>query len=277
MTILVTGASGGVGRHVLDMLIAGGHPVRASSRDPQKARLPAGVSVVAADLNAPETLPAALAGVSRVFLYAQEDGIDAFVAAAVAAGVEHVVLLSSASVVLPGKANFIAERHLVVERALAASGLAWTFVRPGAFSTNALGWAHSIRAEGVVRIPYPNAHQTPIHEADIAAVAVAALTGRELMGKAPVLSGPESLTLAQEIERIGEAIGKPIRIEELSPEQARQAMGQRMPAPIVETLLEYWASSNGVPQPVSDEVERITGRPARTFAQWAREHADAFR
>jgi len=275
MTILVTGASGLVGRAVLDQLRAAGADVRASSRDPQAAHLPTGVPVVTADLTRPETLPAALDGVSRVFLYAQPEGI---VRAATAAGVEHVVFLSSSSTVTgPGADDPIAQRHLVVERALENSGMAWTFVRPGAFATNALRWAGSIRAEGVVRMPYPRAQTVPIHEADIAAVAVTALTGSALHGAAPVLTGPDALTQEEQVAQIGAARGRGLRVEELTPEQARAAMAGSMPPPFVDTMLRMWAALEGVPAMISDSVERITGHPARSFAQWAHDHEADFR
>lgn len=278
MTILVTGASGHVGRSVLDQLVAAGVEVRASSRTPETASLPPTVSVVAADLTRPDTLPAALAGITKVFLYAQPEGIEGFVRAATAAGVEHVVFLSSASTVTgPGASDPIAQRHLMVEHALADSGMAWTFVRPGAFATNALRWADAIRTEGVVRIPYPQAQTAPIHEADIAAVAVTALTGTTLHGAAPVLSGPESLTQEQQVAQIGVALGRDLRVDELSPAQARDEMARSMPPQVVETMLRMWAAIDGAPATISDSVERITGRPARTFAQWARDHAAAFR
>jgi len=278
MTILVTGASGQIGRAVLDQLLAAGAEVRASSRDPRALQLPAGLPVVAADLTHPETLPAALDGVTRVFLYAQPEGIDGFVQAAQAAGVRHIVFLSSSSVVEPGaETDPIARRHQAVEQALERSGLAWTFVRPGAFATNALSWAPTILAEGVVRLPYPRAESAPIHEADIAAVAVAALTGETLHGAAPVLTGPESLTRERQVTLIGAAIGRDVRCVELTPEQARAGMARSMPPPFVDGLLRMWAATDGVPATISDAVTRITGRSGRGFALWARDHATAFR
>jgi len=278
MTILVTGASGHVGRAVLDQLLAAGADVHASSRDPRTAQLPEGVPVVAADLTRPETLPAALAGVARVFLYAQPEAIDSFVQAAQAAGVEQVVFLSSASLVEPGAADDpIAQHHRAVEQALERSALAWTFVRPGAFATNALQWARAIRAEGVVRIPYPQAESAPIHEADIAAVAVAALTGDTLRNAAPHLTGPESLTQERQVTLIGEALGREVRCVELTPEQARHEMGRFMPPQFVDALLRMWAVTDAVPATISDAVAQITGHPGRSFATWARDHAADFR
>lgn len=279
MNILITGVGGRVGRGVLDRLIATGVPFRAASRRPEAAALPDGVPVVMADLSRPETLPEVLEGITKVFLYAQPDGVDGFVKAAVEAGVQHVVLLSSSSAAQrpSGTAGFNAERHLTVEQALADSGMAWTFLRPGAFATNSLRWANSIRSEGVVRLPYPEAGLAPIHEADIVDVAMAALTGTGLEGGMPLMSGPESLTQREQVELIGQAIGKPLRFEELTPEQAREEMGRYMPPQYVELLLNGWAASDGVAASVSDQVERITGHPGRTFAQWARDHAADFR
>ncbi len=209
---------------------------------------------------------------------AQPEGIDGFVQAARAAGVRHVVFLSSSSVVEPGaETDPIARRHQAVEQALERSGCAWTFVRPGAFATNALSWAPTIRAEGVVRLAYPRAESAPIHEADIAAVAVAALTGETLHGAAPVLTGPESLTRERHVTLISTAIGRDVRCVELTPEQARAGMARSMPPPFVDGLLRMWAATDGVPAPISDAVTRITGRPGRGFLPWARDHATAFR
>jgi len=251
-------------------------PAPMSAR-PAATRRPCTCPRVTADLNRPETLPAALDGVSRVFLYAQPEGIDGFVRAA-AAGVEHVVFLSSSSTVTgPGASDPIAQRHLVVEQALKNSGVAWTFVRPGAFATNALRWAGSIRAEGVVRMPYPRTQTAPIHEADIAAVAVAALTGSALHGAAPVLTGPDALTQEEQVAQIGAALGRDLRVEELTPEQARAVMAGSMPPPFVDTMLRMWAAIDGVSATISDSVERITGHPARSFGQWARDHEADFR
>lgn len=281
MTVLVTGARGNVGRHVLTGLLDARIPVRASSRDPRAVRLPAAVEVVAADLTRPDTLPAALDGVHKVFLYAEPEGVDGFVTAARAAGVQHVVLLSSASAAFPPERqdNPITQRHVIPERALRESGIPWTFVRPGAFATNSIMlWGDMIRKEGVVRSAYPQAHTDPIHEKDIAAVALAALTGSGHEGQAYLLGGPESLTQRRQVELIGAALGRQLRFEELTPDQAREQMGKLLPPFIVEMFLKYQSEQDGTPVPVhGDTVRQVTGRPAHTFAQWAADHVDDFR
>jgi uncharacterized protein YbjT (DUF2867 family) len=276
--ILITGARGHVAQAVVAQLLAAGVPVRAVSRDPESASLPAQVEVARANLAEPETLRAALDGVGRVFLYAEPQGIEGVLEAARAAGVEQIVLLSSSAVVARHpEASPIAQRHLVVEQAIVASGLPWTFVRPGAFATNALQWAPSIKAAGLVRAPYPEAQMAPIHEQDIAAVAVAALVSDGHAGQAYVLTGPESLTQRRQVELISEAIGRPIRFEALTTEQAREQFGRFMPPPIVETFLGYLAAADGKPAPVLNTVQDVTGRPGRTFAEWATDHAADFR
>jgi uncharacterized protein YbjT (DUF2867 family) len=279
MTAVVFGARGNVGRHVAAGLLAAGVDVRATSRTPDSAGLPPGVDVVAADLERPETLPAALSGAQQVFLYAKPDGVEGFVDAAVSAGVEHVVLLSSAAVVTAGAdRNPIAQQHRAVESAIERSGIGWTFIRPGMFATNTLWWwQRPIRDEGVVRNPYPDAQTAPVHEADMAALAVAALTGPGHERQAYTVYGPESLTLRQQVEQIGDAIGRTIAFDVISVDDARAELSRTIPAIGVETFLRQWASRNGTPAEVSTTVQDVTGRPARSFARWAVDHADDFR
>src|SRR4051812_20796443 len=183
--ILVTGATGKVGRHVVAQLLAAGEQVRAMTRDPAKANLKEGVEVVAGDLADSAAVAAALSGVKRVYLFPAHGGVGAFLAGAAAAaaaaakgtGLERVVLLSSAAVVegVTEQPNALGAAHRGVEEAIEGSGYAWTFVRPGQFASNALMWVPAIRGEGVVRGPYPDAASAPIDPFDIAAVAVQAL------------------------------------------------------------------------------------------------------
>jgi uncharacterized protein YbjT (DUF2867 family) len=146
------------------------------------------------------------------------------------------------------------------------------------FATNTLWWwTKSIRAEGVVRVPYPEAQSSPIHEKDMAALAVTALTEPGHEQQAYTVHGPESLTLRQQVEHIATATGRDIAFEVLSVEEGRAELGRTMPPMGVEAIMRAWAAGNGAPAQVSTIVEKITGRPAHTFAQWARDHADDFR
>ncbi|MFI6869469.1 NAD(P)H-binding protein [Nocardia sp. NPDC050406] len=279
MTSVVFGASGNVGRHVAEGLNSVGAQVRWVGRDPNSARFPAGADIVAADLECPETLPAALDGAERVFLYAKPEGIDGFVAAAEAAGVRHVVLLSSGAVTLPDPMdNPVARMHLLVENALASSRMEWTFLRPGMFASNALWWwQRSIREEGAVRLPYPEARTAPVHERDLAALAITALTEPGHHGQAYEVLGPESPTLREQVQHIGSALDREIAIEVVSVDEARADLRKTVPPFAVEAILAGWQAGLTGPHEVSTIVEEVTGRPGRTFAEWARDHASDFR
>lgn len=272
--ILVTGATGNVGRHVVRRLVAAGHPVRALTRSPERAALPEGVDVVRGDLTEPGSWPAALDAVQRVYLFPVPDAVHEFLAAATRAGVRRVVVLSSAAA---GMGNGIGSRHLLVERAVEATDVEWTHVRPGAFAANALWqWGPSIRAEGVVRAPYGDASVAPVHEADIAAVATDALLRDGHAGHRYELSGPESLTYREQVAILGRAIGRDVAFVELSPQQAREQMIRTVPESVADGLLALWADAVGRPATVLPTVEQVTGRPARTFAEWAADHAGEF-
>lgn len=277
MTILVTGAMGHVGREVVDRLLAAGAPVRALTRRPDTARLPAETEVVAGDLTDAGALPGGLfTGVDRMYLFPVPETAGDVMARAAAAGVQRVVTLSALAAEMDGGDNPIGDRHLAVERAVEAAGVEWTHLRPGPFAVNLLSWVPSIRDEGVVRAPHPGSQQAPIHEADIAEVAVAALLQDGHAGAAYALSGPESLTHTERVAAIGAAIGRDIRFVEQSPEEARAAMTAYMPAPVADMMLAYMASSVDTPAPVFPAVSRVLGHPGRTFARWAADHAADF-
>lgn len=276
--ILVTGATGNVGGHVVAELVDRGVPVRALVRDPAKAGFPSEVEVVCGDLAQPDTLDAALAGVSEVFLFAVPGSGPAFVDAATRNGVTRVVLLSSNAVddTVPEQANPIAAYHAEIERALRDSALEWTFLRSAHMASNALPWAAQTKSGDVVRGPYAGATSAPIHESDLAEVAVHALTEPGHAGQVYDLSGPESLTAGEQVELIGKAIGRPLSYHELTPETAREQMSAFIPPFILDTLFTGWADSVGVPATVHATVERITGHPARRFARWAEDRAADF-
>lgn len=274
--ILVTGARGRVGRAVLDALLAAGVPagdLRASARDPSVLDLPAGVTGVALDLADPASLAAAFDGAEQVFLYPR--GGPAVPDAAVAAGVEHVVLLSSAAVLDDDPADRIGAVHRDAEQHLLDADLTTTLLRPGAFAANTLDWAAGIRA-GVVELPYPDSHVTPIHEHDIADVAVDALTGGPVRGTAASLSGPESLSFRTQVATIAAEVGREVDVVTLPPETFRERLAARgAPALVADTLLHLQAAADGTPQPVHD-VAPLLGKPGRTFGQWVHDHRDAF-
>ncbi|MFE2972048.1 NAD(P)H-binding protein [Streptomyces sp. NPDC059340] len=282
MVAVVFGARGNVGRHVADGLMAAGEQVRAVSRTPASGLTP-GWEAVASDLERPETLPAALDGADKVFLYGMLDprkpyDIEKVAAAATAAGIRQVVLLSSVSVLNPDADHPVPRLNRTIEQAIQRSGMDWTFLRPGTFATNTrTWWAESIRTDNVVRLPYPLAQSAPVHEKDIAALAVTALTEPGHSHQAYTIYGAESLTLQRQVEYIGEALGRRIRIEHVSDEQARTEVGRTMHPVVAEAIVSQWAAANGVPALTSVIAEKITGTPAHSYTQWAVDHADGFR
>ncbi|UUU41903.1 NAD(P)H-binding protein [Streptomyces sp. NBC_00162] len=271
MSILVTGGRGAVACGLSALLTSHGLPHRLGSREPDRP------GTVRCDLTDPATFPGALAGVRSVFLYAEASGVEAFVKEAVTAGVEHVVLLSSSSVLSPGAADSpLSASHLAVEQALSASPLRTTLLRPGSFASNALGWAWSLKSGRPVHLPYPGSYCDPVHEADLAEAAFAVLSDPALGGRAYTLTGPQSLTFAAQLGILGEVLGRPLPFEAVSAEQWKAEVDGYIPGPYADALLEYWASTDGLPVEITDAVERLTGHPARTFGQWAEDHADAF-
>ncbi|GAA1191672.1 uncharacterized protein YbjT (DUF2867 family) [Kitasatospora gansuensis] len=276
--ILVTGATGNVGRHVVRLLAEQGIATRVLARDPEKAAGLGAAEVVLGDLAEPGTLGPALEGVDAVYLFPVPGSGPAFVAAAEAAGVARVVMLSSDAVAddVAEQANPIAGYHAEIEAAVRGSALEWTLLRSGHMATNALPWAGQTKAGGVVRGPYAEATSAPVHEADVAEVAVVALTDEGHAGRVYRLTGPESLTAAEQVELIGKAVGRPLAYEELPADVAREQMSRFIPPFIIGTLFEGWARSVGVPALVSSDVETVTGRPARAFDEWARDRAADF-
>lgn len=276
MTILVTGARGQIGRAVLTSLHTRGLPVRAASKAPSALDLPAGIDAVALpdDL---ESLTAALKDVRQVFLYANPAAADTFARAAAAAGVEHVVLLSSSAVNDPNAAdNPIGASHLAVENALAAADLATTVLRPGGFDSNAFGWIAAVSSGTPIEHAYPDAALAMIHPLDIADIAVAALTGGELRGRTVTLTGPEAISFRAQIGHLAAALGRDIPITTITPAEAEAQMSRTMPPYIVSALLNIWAITTDTPEAPADTTETLLGIPARTFEQWARENAPAF-
>lgn len=271
MTILVTGATGTIGRHLVHQLHEARHPVRALTRTPASADLPAGVEVVAGDLTDPSTLGPVFDGVTAVHLitFGGDDGEPlatgpALVDLATGAGVRRVTVLGGWD-------------ESTVEPALRGSTLGWTVLAPGEFMSGALEWADAVREQGVVRqlATWPSA---VVHDADIAAVAVVALTEDGHAGRTYPITGPEALTPAERVRLIGEAVGREVGFEQLDEDQERERLrSYGYPEDYVEFGIRLATDPPAQAPVVHPTVERVTGRPARTFAQWAVENADAFR
>jgi uncharacterized protein YbjT (DUF2867 family) len=192
--------------------------------------------------------------------------------------VEHVVLLSSSAVLAPDAAESpLAAAHLAVEQALTASPLCTTLLRPGSFAGNARGWAHFIASGAPVRLPHPGAHTDPVHEADLAEVALAVLTDPALAGRAYTLTGPQSLTFATQLAILGGVLGRRVPFESVPPEQWKAEVAPYIPGHYADALLAFWAATDGLPVEITDAVERLTGHPARSFEIWAEDHAADFR
>lgn len=279
--VLVTGATGRIGRRVVHQLLDGGVPVRALTRRPAAAALPAAVEVIAGDLTAPESLEAALHGADSVFLvWTAPAATAAAVIGMVAAHVQHVVFLSS-----PHRTphpffrqpNPMAVLHADIERLIARAGIPSTMIRPGMFASNAVHWwGPAIRRGAAVRWPYAAAETAPIDDRDVAAVAARSLLDEGHAGQDYVLTGPESLRQADQVRIIGECVGREVLVEELEPDEFRRETAGSWPRPAVDMLLAAWAAAIGQPAFVTSTVAQVLGSPARTFRQWATDHADAF-
>ncbi|ASO21701.1 uncharacterized protein YbjT (DUF2867 family) [Actinoalloteichus hoggarensis] len=273
-TVLVAGATGNVGRPLVEQLVAAGHHVRALTRDPRKADLPAGAEAVAGNLADPAGLAAAFDGVDAAHLIGF-DGADfsplttgpEITALATRAGVRRVTVLRGDLTKGP------------FEEAVEASGLAWTYLSPVEFMSNALEWAESVRQEGVVREGFAESRSAMIHEADIAAVAATVLGGDDdaHSGQEYWLTGPEVLTPPDKVRVIGEVLGRDVRYVELSQEEVVAAWRANGCSDAdVEFFLAMRTETPEVGRTVLPTVEQVTGRRARTFAQWVRENAGAF-
>jgi uncharacterized protein YbjT (DUF2867 family) len=285
--LLVTGATGIIGRPLIDVLVNEGVKVGAVIHHSQATNLPAGVEVVEGDLSRPDTIASSLEGVTALFLHPRAVGLAAgeLLTLARERGVRRVVVLSATNVDDPldeQPSRYRGDRNKEVEEAAVASGLEWVSLRPSYFARNTLdAWGAQIRAGEVVRGPYASFAEAPIHERDLAAVAARALRTDALVarrGRRLELTGPQSLTHQQMVSTIGEVIGRPLRYQEIPPEVATQGMVARgFPEPFVQALMARYAMEVGQPAPLSGEVEEALGRPARTYAQWVADHAAAFR
>ncbi|MGV0742182.1 NmrA family NAD(P)-binding protein [Mycolicibacterium sp. XJ870] len=275
-TILITGATGNVGRPLVTELVNAGARVRAVTRHPDTAGLPPGVEVV-------PTAGAGIRGASAVFLNSRALGseLEATVDLARASGVQRLVALSAINAdeddsLQPSRAR--GDRNREVEQLAIASGLEWVSLRPTYFASNFAGmWSAQVLVGDVVNCPYADASLAPIADADISAVAAAALLTDDLVGQRIPLTGPEALTNSQLVQTIGQTLGRPLRYQEVPADAVREhfvAMG--FPAEFADGYLALLSDAVGTPALVTHEVQKILGRPATTFAEWVATHRDRF-
>ncbi len=280
--ILVTGATGTIGSDVVRQLAGRGAKVRALTRDPAKAQLPAGVEVVRGDYGDPASLDAASAGATAVFLLrppGPDEGQDAaLVAAARAAGADRLVKLSAIATGEPDSGPS-GSWHVAGERAVRDSGLAWTVLRPSSFASNTLTWLQALRAGEPVPNMTGDGASGVIDPCDIAEVAVRSLLDAGHAGRTYTLTGPEAITVPGQAAVLAEVLGRPVPTRDLSPDETRAflrtawGMDETRADGVLTGLAFVRAGGNAV---LTEDVAEVLGRPARTFRTWAADNKGLF-
>jgi uncharacterized protein YbjT (DUF2867 family) len=275
-TILVTGATGNVGRPLVTLLVEAGARVRAVTRNPRGARLPAEVELI-------ESAADGLTGCSSAFLNSRAlgDALAPTVDAARATGVTRLVALSAMNVdddFSRQPSRFRGDRNREAEQLAVGSGLEWVSLRPSVFVTNFAGmWAPQLRVGDVVNGPFASASTAPIVEDDIAAVAAQALLTDELLGQRIPLTGPQALTNTEMVETIGTVVGRSLTYQEVSPDLVRHRfIGLGFGAEFADAYVAMLEQTIDHPALVTHDVEKILGRPAQSLAQWVSEHRQLF-
>lgn len=267
MKILVTGATGNVGRLVVDeLLAAGATDVRALTTDPTKAALPPEVEVVTGYLGRLDSMPAALRGIDRMYLAPLLDTVSEVTRLAGDAGVQHIVDLAG------GKDT----DWYAVEQAVEASGVAWTHLEAGEFMPNTLMWAPQIKAGDEVRDAYPDSANAPIALQDIAAVAARVLLDGEHAGRTYELTGPQTLTRREKVHQLGAVLGRQLAYVELTHAEMVVELEPHM-GEYAAWYVDGMAQLVQHPQRALPTVAQLTGRPGTTFADWAAANAARFR
>ncbi|AKK25517.1 NAD(P)H-binding protein [Mycobacterium sp. EPa45] len=276
MTVVVTGASGNVGRPIVEQLLKAGAHVRAVTRRPGRAGFPPAVDEV------PDAAEA-LKGASAVFLNSRAlgAGLTDVVSSAYRHDVGKLVALSAINADdddTRQPSRYRDDRNRECEQLAAGSGVPWVSLRPTVFASNFPGmWGAQIRAGDVVAGPYSSASIAPIAEADIAAVATRALLTDELDGQRVPLTGPQSLTNAELVEILGAVLHRPLRYQEIPAEFVRKRFIENgFSADFADAYIAMLATTATSPALVTHDVEKILGRPATPFAQWAHAHTALF-
>ncbi|MEV0251862.1 NAD(P)H-binding protein [Nocardia sp. NPDC050712] len=277
-TVLVTGATGAVGRHLVSTLLARGAAVRALTRKPEDANLPEAAEVVGGDLADAATLgPQVFQGVDRAFIFPAR-GIEVFLDAALAAGVHRFTVLSSLAAAMEfprdrGSASQL--HHSAIETAVTDRTDAWTILRPGTFAGNLLEWRWQISSGAPIRAPYLASAQAPIHEYDVAEAAAEILLSDDHIGQIIPITGPQALTRTEQVATLAAALARQIPLTEITADEFRSETAQFIPQPIMEMLLDYWSDTLTAPDRVRP-VTTVTGKPGRALAEWATDHRADF-
>ncbi|HEY1559002.1 MAG TPA: SDR family oxidoreductase [Kofleriaceae bacterium] len=281
--ILVTGSTGNVGSEVVKQLAAGGHKVRALVVDTAEgSKFPTTVDTVAGNLDNIDSLVNAMKGVDHVYLLApltpalqkhEANAIEAAKRAKVKHVVKHSVLGANYEAVALGK------WHRAGEKALEASGVGWTHLRPSAFHANSLWWAQTIKTQGAVYQPTGDGKIASIDPRDIAGCAVEVLTKPGHEGKSYELTGPAALSASDQCDIIGRVLGKPVKFVNVPDQAARDSMlAMGMPAQIVDLMIEFMGLvRSGQAAAVTDTVQKLTGKPSRSFEAWVKDNTAAFK
>jgi uncharacterized protein YbjT (DUF2867 family) len=274
--ILVTGATGNAGGGVVRGLLELGAEVRGLVRPGSESKLPTGIEAAAGDLNDPASVGQALGDVDAVFLLSGYDGIEQGLAEMREAGVDRVVLLSSSGAPTGDLTNAVARYHILSERAVRDSGLAWTFLQPNSLMSNAFRWLPQLADGDVIHGPFADVPIATIDPDDLGAVAATALTTSNHEGRTYRLSGPEALRPAEQVAILAETTGRDLRFEAQSDEEARAEMEAAMPKKYVDAFFSFFVDGTVDETTVLPTVREILGREPGTFEQWASAHAKEF-
>lgn len=278
--ILVTGITGRIGSSLARYLLERGQEVGGLVRDPKQIdRLPAGVRGFVGDFEDPDSTREAMKAADALYLLCGIDAIEGLYEVAGKSGVRHVVQLSGVAASARDASNAITRFMIHDERTAEASGIAYTFLRPSAFMSNALRWADQVRAGSQVRLPFESVPESLIDPDDIGRVAAAIFSSPgDHAGKAYELSGPQLLSPSDCVRMVGEAIGRDLEFVALSNEEARVEFGTKYPPEVLEAFIDYYTDESifDLSGTLYDNVERLTGKPPRTFEVWARENRSAF-
>ena len=271
--ILVTGATGNIGKFLVDKLVEDGHSVKAFTRNPEKANLKSNIEICKGDLTNKDEIFQALTGVDKAFLLLANIPADPFIEVASQIGLKHLVFLSSYSVDINWKRknNIIAKHHAEVESKIKSNGIPYTFLRPAGFMTTVYQWLGSIKTQGIAFLPYPDVSHAVVHSKDIALSAAEVLKNNSHIGKSYFLSGPELITPREMVKQISDVIGKELSVVQPERQQTINMMSHNLPISIIESILELLESSPKIIE-VSDNVRRLTHTRGITFKTWIEEN-----